>query len=294
MQPATQFAMGINMLENTNITGFADEIHTDIRIQVKLLHELGIKYLELRSADGRNIAEYTLEEAAELKNYLEENNIKVSAIGSPIGKIMITEDFEPHFETYKRVVELAKLLETPYIRMFSFFIPKGEEPSLYRDEVFKRLKRLVDYAVEHNVILLHENEKDIYGDTAVRCLELFEAFYGEHFKCTFDFANFVQCSQDTLKAYELLKPFVEYIHIKDAVWDTGEVVPAGEGDGKVEDILKKLDEEGYAGYLSLEPHLAEFAGLKSLEQNADKRKLTDGEAAFTIAFDALMKLFKQS
>ncbi len=282
------------MLENTRITGFADEIHTDIQMQVKLLHELGIKFIELRSANGKNVAEFTLEEAADIKKYLQDNDISVSAIGSPIGKIMITEDFEPHFESYKRVVELTKLFETPYIRMFSFFIPKGEEPFLYKEEVFKRMKQMIDYAQLHNVILLHENEKDIYGDIALRCNELFEAFYGEHFKCTFDFANFVQCKQDTLKAYELLKPYVEYIHIKDALFETGEVVPAGEGDGNVSDILKILDKEGYAGYLSLEPHLAEFAGLKTLEQNAQKRKLTDGEAAYTIAFNALMGLLKQS
>ena len=278
------------MLENTIMTGFADEIHTDIKIQVKLLKELGIKYIELRSANGKNVADYSLEEAKELKKYLWENNIGISAIGSPIGKIMITEDFEPHFETYKRVVELAKLFETPYIRMFSFFIPKGEDPEIYRDEVFSRIKRMIDYAKIHNVILLHENEKDIYGDNAARCFNLFKAFYCDNFKCTFDFANFVQCRQDTRKAYELLKPYIEYIHIKDAVSETGEVVPAGEGDGNVLELLKDLSRNGYNGYLSLEPHLAEFAALKSLEKDAKQRTLTDGEAAFQIAYQALKKL----
>ncbi len=280
------------MLENTIITGFADEIHEDIRIQVKLLKELGVKFIEFRSADGKNVADYTLKEAAALKKYLWDNDIKVSAIGSPIGKIMITEDFETHFEAFKKVVELAGVFETPYIRMFSFFIPKGEDPEDYREEVFARIKRMVDYAEIHNVILLHENEKDIYGDVVGRCLKLFEAFYGENFKCTFDFANFVQCRQDTLEAFRLLKSYIEYIHIKDAVFESGEVVPAGKGDGNVAEILKQLDEEGYKGYLSLEPHLAEFAALKNLEKNVQKRTLTDGEAAFSIAYQALMDLLK--
>lgn len=278
------------MLENTVITGFADEIHTDIQVQVKLLHELGIKFIEFRSANGKNVAEYTLEEAKEIKKYLKENDIRISAIGSPIGKIGITEDFAPHFENFKKVVELAKLFETPYIRMFSFFIPKGENPDTYREEVFKRIERMIEYAGSRQVVLLHENEKDIYGDTADRCYELFKAFYGDHFKCTFDFANFVQCRQDTLKAYELLKPYIEYVHIKDALFENGEVVPAGEGDGNVLQILKSLDREGYGGFLSLEPHLADFAGLKNLEHNAQKRHLTDGEAAYTIACNALKKL----
>lgn len=73
-------------------------------------------------------------------------------------------------------------METPYIRMFSFFIPAGETPETYRDEVFERLQKFVDYAKQENVILLHENEKEIYGDNAKRCLEIMKEFYGEHFK----------------------------------------------------------------------------------------------------------------
>ncbi len=282
------------MLENTIITGFADEIHTDIKVQVKQLQDLGIKYIEFRSANGKNVADYSLEEVKELKKYLSENNIRISAIGSPIGKIMITDDFEPHFEVYKKVVEIAKLFETPYIRMFSFYIPKGEDPEIYHDEVLNRTKRMIDYAKIHNIILLHENEKDIYGDIAPRCFNLFKTFYCDNFKCTFDFANFVQCRQDTLKAYELLKPYIEYIHIKDAVLETGEVVPAGEGDGNVHEILKELDKSGYNGYLSLEPHLAEFAALKSLEKNSKQRTLTDGEVAFQIAYKALQKILSEN
>lgn len=278
------------MLKNSKISGFADEINEDITVQVKLLKKLGISHIELRSANGKNISDFTPEEAKELKDYLSDNQIRVSAIGSPVGKIQITDDFEPHFKTYQRVVEIAKIMETPYIRMFSFFMPEGEEPGIYREEVFERLQRLIAYAGEQGVVLLHENEKDIYGDNAVRCLQLFEKFYGDNFKCTFDFANFVQCRQDTIKAYEMLEPYIEYVHIKDALFENGEVTPAGEGDGKVGEILAKLGAKGYSGFLSLEPHLAEFAALKSLEKNADKRAMTDGELAFTIAYEALRKI----
>ena len=278
------------MLERSKISGFADEIHADMEIQVKLVKKLGISHIELRSAKGKNISDFSLEEARKLKNYLSDNQIKVSAIGSPVGKIQITEDFEPHFKTYQRIVEIAKIMETPYIRMFSFFMPEGGEPEIYQGEVFERLQRLIAYAAEQGVVLLHENEKDIYGDSALRCLQLFEKFYGDHFKCTFDFANFVQCRQDTIKAYEMLNPYIEYVHIKDAVFETGEVTPAGEGDGNVKEILAKLEEKGYTGFLSLEPHLAEFAALKSLEKNAEKQLISDGELAFTIAYEALKKI----
>lgn len=280
------------MLENTMISGFADEINKDIEIQIKLLKELGISYLELRSANGKNISDFTLEEAKDLKKYLSDNQIKVSAIGSPIGKIQITDDFEPHFNKYKHVVEIAKIMETPYIRMFSFFLPSNENIEQYKEEVYSRMQQFVDYAVAENVVLLHENEKGIYGEMAQECKDLFEKFYGDHFKATFDFANFVQCRQDTLEAFEMLKPYIEYIHIKDALLLDGKVTPAGEGDGNVRSILEKLNASGYAGFLSLEPHLAEFDALKSLEKNAMKRELTDGEAAFSIAYQALLQLLK--
>lgn len=156
-------------------------------------------------------------------------------------------------------------------------MPEGEEPDKFRDEVMRRMDRMVEYAAGRNVVLLHENEKGIYGDSAARCLDLMKLFYGDHFRCTFDFANFVQCGQDTLEAYEMLRPYISYIHVKDALRENGDVVPAGAGDGNVAEILNRLDEEGYAGFLSLEPHLADFAGLKSLEKEVKERGRTDGK-----------------
>jgi len=278
------------MLENTKLTGFADEIDTDIHKQIKLLNELSMKYIELRSVGGKNVADFTWEEAENIKEILEKHDIKVSAIGSPIGKIQITDEYESHFTTFKKVVELAKWFDAPYIRIFSFFIPDGENADQYQEEVFRRLERMIAYAKEQNVILLHENEKDIYGDSAERCLALFANLYGSHFKGTFDFANFVQCGQDTLEAYKMLEPYIEYIHIKDAILESGEVVLPGEGDGNLKEILGMVEEKGYSGFLSLEPHLVEFASLKTLEKDVKQRRFTDGEAAYRLAYQSLMKI----
>jgi len=278
------------MLENTKLTGFADEIDTDLHKQIKLLNELSMKYIELRSVGGKNVADFTWEEAENIKEILEKHDIKVSAIGSPIGKIQITDEYESHFTTFKKVVELAKWFDAPYIRIFSFFIPDGENADQYQEEVFRRLERMIAYAKEQNVILLHENEKDIYGDSAERCLALFANLYGSHFKGTFDFANFVQCGQDTLEAYKMLEPYIEYIHIKDAILESGEVVLPGEGDGNLKEILGMVEEKGYSGFLSLEPHLVEFASLKTLEKDVKQRRFTDGEAAYRLAYQSLMKI----
>ena len=278
------------ILRTCPISGFADEIDTNVDKQLALLQELGIKWLELRSADGINIADMTEEQAKRLKKKLAEHDIRVSALGSPIGKIGIGDDFSSHFEKYEHVAALADIFETPHIRMFSFYMPEGKNPADCRDEVLFRMARMVEYAAAHRLVLLHENEKGIYGDVAGRCLDLMKEFYGDHFQATFDFANFVQCSQDTLEAYEMLKPYIHYIHVKDALAESGQVVPAGCGDGQLLKIFTALDAAGFSGFLSLEPHLTDFAGLKNLEAEAQKRGRTDGEAAFAEAHSALQKL----
>jgi sugar phosphate isomerase/epimerase len=124
-----------------------------------------------------------------------------------------------------------------------------------------------------------------------------ERFYGDHFKQIFDFANFVQCGQEVFVAFEILKPYIAYIHIKDASMDTHQVVPAGMGDGHLAEILGQLKAENYDGFYSMEPHLAEFAGLRSLEREGEKSilgdKLTDGELGFVTAYQAFLKIIER-
>lgn len=282
------------ILKNCIITGFADEIDAIVDKQLALLNQLGISHVEFRSGDGINVADYTLEQAQALKEKLDACGIKVSALGSPIGKISIEDAFAPHLEKLSHVMDIAEILDIKYIRMFSFFMPdaqkSGKKPEDFREEVFARMEAMVKLAAERGFVLLHENEKDIYGDIAPRCLELMERFYGENFKCTFDFANFVQCGQDPLAAYEMLAPYVEYIHIKDSLAENGMVVPAGEGDGRIREVFAKLDQAGYEGYLSLEPHLTDFVGLQGLEKSVEQRGRTDGEYAFCQAHEALVGL----
>lgn len=278
------------ILKNCTISGFADEIDGSVDKQIALLNNLGISWLEFRSGNGIGVADYTIEQALALRKQFEENNIRVSALGSPIGKIGIGDDMEVCIKRLAHIAELAEVFETKYIRMFSFYIPEEKNHAHYRDEVLRRTEQMVKLAASQNLVLLHENEKGIYGDVADRCLDLMKNFYGDNYKCTFDFANFVQCGQDTLEAYEMLSPYIEYVHVKDALFKTGEVVPGGMGDGNLKEIFEKLDAKGYEGFLSLEPHLTDFAGLKDLEPDAKKRGRTDGEVAFEQAYRALTKV----
>lgn len=274
------------------ISGFSDEITEITRAQFEALNKFGINYFEPRGIDGMNISKLTEEEMYGLKALMDEYGIEASSIGSPIGKIKVTEDFEEHLEVLKNVVKAAKILETKYIRVFSFYHgTEAEWTEEERLEVFKRMRIMVDYARDQDVILLHENEKDIYGDTAERCLELMKEFYGPNFKAIFDPANFVQAGEDTKNAYDVMKPYIGYIHIKDARKAEGDVVPAGVGDGNVEYILQDLFASGYDGFLSLEPHLGKFKGLADLELDDKMLDLPDaGEATFALAHQSLLEI----
>ena len=275
-------------MEHIILSGFSDEIAPELDLQLAALQEWGVTHLELRAADGVNVSDFTPEKVREVKAKLEAAGISVSSIGSPLGKIGIQEDFAPHLDKLKRTLEIQKELGAPYVRMFSFYIPQDQNPADFREEVLDRLGRMVEEAKAWDSVLLHENEKDIYGDNASRCKELMDAFYGPHFQALFDFANFVQVGQETLPAYELLKPYVTYVHVKDAQWGTGTVVPASQGDGHVGEILADLIGGGWKGFLSLEPHLTDFAGLAALEQDPQKRgSALDGKAAWKLALDAL-------
>lgn len=278
------------MFEKIILTGFADEIAPELDIQMQVLEKLNMNHIEMRGVEGRSFVEYTEAEAREIKKRLDDRGFSLSAIGSPIGKIRISEKFEPHMELFRHTVELAHIMDTPNIRMFSFYGPEGGSPMAYREKVMEQLGQFADYAASNDVVLLHENEKGIYGEMAEGCLDIMKQFYGAHFKAVFDFANFVQARQDTLEAYELLKPYIAYIHVKDARWEDGSVVPAGFGDGNVELILKRLKETGYGGYLSLEPHLSEFVGFSALEKDGKPGGKLSGEEAFTLAHDSLLKL----
>lgn len=277
------------------LSAFADEIDTGLKTQMDVLDRHGIKYIEMRGVNGKNIAERSIDEVREIKRQLDARGFKISAVGSPIGKIKIIDDFGPHLDLFKHTIEIAKILETKYIRMFSFFIPEGDDPAIYREEVMRRWREFIKAAEGTGLILLHENEKEIYGDTAERCLDLLETMNCDYMKAVFDPANFVQCDVRTYPdAYELLKDHIVYMHIKDALYKDHSVVPSGYGDGKVKDILTALYRRGFEGFLSLEPHLGSFAGFADLEPNAKVNDMPEGgPKKFAIATEALKKIIEE-
>lgn len=274
------------------LSGFADEYSANFQEQLEGFQKLGINYLELRFADGVNVADLTNAQVQTIKNKLQQANIKVSAIGSPIGKIKLCDDFETHLKQAERVFEIAKILDCDKIRMFSFYIENRTKQEC-KTEVIEKLKMLIETARRYEVVLCHENEAGIYGDSPESCLELFNAFKGE-LRGVFDMGNFRLCGFEPIDAYRLLKEYIEYFHIKDATL-SGEIVPPGEGDAQIKEILKMHGGQKDV-FVSLEPHLVQFTGLSKLasHQLMQKYNFETSQQAFTYATNGIKNILKAS
>jgi sugar phosphate isomerase/epimerase len=247
------------------LSGFIDEISDDFSEQCKVAAGLGLRHVEVRSAWGINILDLDAAELDTLRQTLAEYGLSVSSIGSPIGKISIDDDFPPHLERMRHAVEVAELLEAPYIRLFSFFIPEGTDPDSRRDEVLSRMSALAEAAADSDVILVHENEKEIYGDIPRRCLDIVTSVDSPKLQLAWDPANFVQVGvRPFTEGYSMLRPYVGYIQIKDALLADGTVVVAGAGDGEVVETIRALHADGFDGFFSLEPHLGEYTAFGAL------------------------------
>ena len=252
---------------------------TTSRSSARSLPVSACSYVEVRSAWGTNILDLDSGQLDTLRETLDGYGLKVSSIGSPIGKISIDDEFAPHLERMRHAVEVAKTLEAPYIRIFSFFIPEGTDPDSRRDEVLNRMSALADAAADSDVILVHENEKEIYGDIPRRCLDIVTSVAAPHLQLAWDAANFVQVGvRPFTEGYAMLRPHVSYIQIKDALLADGTVVVAGAGDGEVPDTVRALRADGFDGFFSLEPHLGEFTAFGAL---SGPELFTESWKAFT-------------
>lgn len=269
------------------LCAFSDEYGNKLEEQIEGLKLNNIHLIEIRNVDGKNVLNFTDEEAKHYYEELAKNDIRVWSIGSPLGKVDIDVAFEEYKNTVlKRLCELANIFQTSRIRMFSFF--KAYEK---KDEVIKKLQEMVNFAKKYNVELYHENEKDIYGDSLERVLELKQNVQG--LKFVYDPANFIQCEQNPDKTIDSLFDKMDYFHIKDIIEESGEIVPAGKGDCKIDRILKLIDNKNVT--LTIEPHLSVFPGYSEIDKTELKNKFVykNNKEAFNAACLNLKNLLKE-
>ena len=274
------------------MSAFADEYCDSFLGQVKAMKEFGIGYIEARFVDKKNISTLTDSEVLAAKKILDENGVKISSIGSPLGKINLNDDFDSHLALTKRVYEIAKMLEARLVRIFSFYLPEGKTREECRAAVIERLDKMLDLAEEYGVTLCHENEAEIYGESPEYCLDLLKHF-GGRLKAVFDMGNFVLGGfKPYPEAYEMLLPYIEYFHIKDSLY-AGAIVPPGKGEAQIKEVLDDYRKRGSKDtFITLEPHLETFSGLHTLVGRSFENpyKFNSTEESFGVAVRELRSL----
>lgn len=271
------------------LSAFADEYKTDFDGQIEGLKRFGIDFIELRFVDGINVAALSDAQVLSVKERLAKNNIRVSAIGSPLGKIKTTDDMGAEMKKAERIFEIANELDVKNIRMFSFYLDESLSKEENKKVVFSSLERMLKLASRYGVTLCHENEAKIYGESPEACREILDCFGGE-MKCVFDMGNFVLDNYKPYPdAYMLLRDYIEYFHIKDSLY-AGAIVPPGCGEAQIAELILAHSEYSSRDFLiTLEPHLQTFSGLNALVGKGFENpyKYETPELAFT---DAVNKI----
>lgn len=243
------------------LSAFGDEIAVKLHDQLDVLTDLKIGHLELRTAWGKNVLDFDDDEAGKVAELCAQRGVRVSAIGSPLGKSSITAPMAEELRKLDRIMRTAEIVGTQRLRVFSYYPPDISTNARYDEYVepaTERLAQLADHAVRHGCTLLLENEKEIVGDTVDRCATILRLLSRPNVTFAWDPANFVQVGegQVTTRGWPILGGAVGYVHIKDARLADATVCAAGEGDGQVPELLTNLRAAGYQGFLALEPHLA--------------------------------------
>jgi sugar phosphate isomerase/epimerase len=237
------------------LSAFADEISRDPIEQVDVLARHNIRNIEFRAIHGVNVLDLADTHHEEFRSLLRSRGVGLSAIGSPIGKIKINEPFEPHLQRFEKALALADYYDAPRIRIFSFYMPPGDDPDTHRDEVMTRMAELARRAADRGVSLFLENEKGIFGDTAARVLDILETVDSPSLGHAFDPANYLEVGQPIDEAWGLLRSRVNHFHVKDYDTALQKNVPAGEGQGQIARLIADAVTHGFDGFCVLEPHL---------------------------------------
>ncbi|MBO5652955.1 MAG: sugar phosphate isomerase/epimerase [Clostridia bacterium] len=267
-------------------SAFADEAGFTLEEQIAALKRNDIGFMEVRAINGKNVLGHTEEELRAFRKQLDEAGIRVSSIGSPIGKYAIEKDALPHYEQFLHCLKAAEIFGTNKIRLFSFFV-KQDVLKENRDEVIARMQKMLDAARERGILLCHENESEIYGQMPAEVKDLLTTL--PELRGIFDAANFIMNDADVKEGFEATLPSLEYIHVKDACYADHAIVPAGEGDGKWSEMLLAANEarDGVV-YLTLEPHLRLFDAFKDIDSHSELKGHHKFETA-TEAFDYAVK-----
>ncbi|MEL6270831.1 MAG: TIM barrel protein, partial [Chloroflexota bacterium] len=212
------------------------------------------------------------------------HNISVSGLGSPLGKVAIDSPMEHEIAKLNRLVEICGVLDVNAIRIFAYY-PTGKPDEALSQSV-ERIQQLVDTAEANDIILMLENDENLVADIPSRCLHILQTINNPHLRLAWDAANFITSgvANPVTGHFAQLKDYIGVIHIKDGRAKDGSRRAAGEGDAEVSLLLQKLAEDGYSGYLAVEPHPFFVEGKGELH----------GKAGMAYAVEALRNLLDKA
>ena len=217
---------------------------------------------------------------------LESASLLVHCFGSTIMNWARTLDdpFELTLAEVARTVPRMLRLETKYVRIMSF--KPGDRDYRIPREVFRRVREVTNRFLDAGLQPLHENCMNYGGMSWQHALELLDQCPG--LKWLFDTANPIANpdrtkpkpwpKQDSWEFWEHVRDHVAHIHVKDAVWNSArkdaDYCWAGDGHGRVLEILRDAAARGYDGGLSIEPHMVVVfhAVDQPIRTEADQRK----------------------
>ena len=263
------------------LTGFADEVSSNIEDQIRVTKELGWNAIEARSIGELNIHDISDADFENVCKVLLDNRIHINCFGSTIANWSkkISDPFEISLQEVERTISRMQCLNVKLVRIMSYARCPGSEQ--YAEERFRRLKVICDKFLDAGITPLHENCMNYGGMSWMHTLELIKNIPG--LRLVFDTGNPViskdyskteDRKQDSLEFFKKIHEHVEHIHIKDAFLDKDKecFVFPGEGDAKILDILKELKHMNYKGGISIEPHMASVfhdpdAGVASFDES---------------------------
>ena len=244
------------------LTGVNDEPSKewDLEIGLDTLDELGVKFVELRAVDGKNVDDLSDEVFAAVAETIEARGFTVTGYDSNLGKCELEEENRPtEVKRMMKAVERADLVGSQLIRTMGFRRGTCSVREWY-DRTIDWFGQLTRMAEEAGKTLVLENclNRDVsMGSAPKDCLEMMSAVESPHLRMNLDPGNFAYFGHDALEGFELLRDYVANVHLKDygEPLDQSTACLAGDGIAKVREILAGLKEIGYDGCFTIEPHL---------------------------------------
>lgn len=246
----------------------SDEVSPHLTEALDWIQAQKLKHVEIRMVDGRNFIDLSDEEIERLHQEVLKRDLFVSALASPLFKCPLSpdrpvptgdqfghaeEDVESHFRKLTRAFDIANMLDTKRIRIFSFW--REAEPVVWFDEICVHLRKAARMAERAGMTLLLENEGACNGKYAAEVVELIERIQSPAMRMLWDPGNEEYGGRTSFPAgYALVRNHCEHVHLKHLY--------VAKGRFPLLDQLEALQRDQYNGLFSLETHYTPPNGTK--------------------------------